>query len=75
MDGVMDDGERKYPLEAPHVLGMILAGGEGRRLGPLTADRTKAAVSFGGRYRIIDIVLSNFVNSGILRIKIPDTPY
>ncbi len=57
-------------MEAPHVLGMILAGGEGRRLGPLTADRTKAAVPFAGRYRIIDIVLSNFVNSGILRIKI-----
>ena len=57
-------------METPHVLGMILAGGEGRRLGPLTADRTKAAVSFAGRYRIIDIVLSNFVNSGIVRIKI-----
>jgi len=49
---------------------MILAGGEGRRLGPLTADRAKPAVSFGGRYRIIDIVLSNFVNSGLHRIKV-----
>ena len=57
-------------MEVPRVLGMILAGGEGRRLGPLTADRTKAAISFGGRYRLIDIVLSNFVNSGIVRIKI-----
>lgn len=49
---------------------MILAGGEGRRLGPLTNDRAKPAVPFGGRYRIIDIVLSNFVNSGLTRIKV-----
>ncbi|MBI5533431.1 MAG: glucose-1-phosphate adenylyltransferase [Deltaproteobacteria bacterium] len=49
---------------------MVLAGGEGRRLGPLTLDRTKAAVPFGGRYRLIDIVLSNMVNSGLLRLKI-----
>ena len=46
---------------------MILAGGEGKRLGPLTLDRAKPAVPFGGRYRIIDIVLSNFVNSGLCR--------
>ena len=52
------------------VLVMVLAGGEGRRLGPLTHDRAKPAVPFGGRYRIIDIVLSNFVNSGLSRIKI-----
>jgi glucose-1-phosphate adenylyltransferase len=49
---------------------MVLAGGEGRRLGPLTNDRAKPAVPFGGRYRIIDIVLSNFVNSGLHRIKV-----
>lgn len=49
---------------------MILAGGEGRRLGPLTLDRAKPAVPFGGRYRIIDVVLSNFVNSGLTRIKV-----
>lgn len=49
---------------------MILAGGEGRRLGPLTSDRAKPAVPFAGRYRIIDIVLSNFVNSGLHRIKV-----
>ena len=49
---------------------MILAGGEGKRLYPLTLDRAKPAVPFGGRYRIIDIVLSNFVNSGMVRIKI-----
>jgi glucose-1-phosphate adenylyltransferase len=52
------------------VLVMVLAGGEGRRLAPLTNDRAKPAVPFGGRYRIIDIVLSNFVNSGLFRIKV-----
>src|SRR3954462_8748568 len=57
-------------FDASTVLVMILAGGEGRRLGPLTTDRAKPAVPFGGRYRIIDIVLSNFVNSGLARIKI-----
>src|SRR5438045_312284 len=51
-------------------LAMILAGGEGRRLAPLTHERAKPAVPFGGRYRIIDFVLSNFVNSGVLRMKI-----
>src|SRR5499427_2528981 len=58
------------PYEASRVLVMILAGGEGRRLGPLTNDRAKPAVPFGGRYRIVDIVLSNFVNSGLHRIKV-----
>jgi glucose-1-phosphate adenylyltransferase len=58
------------PFETSRVLVMILAGGEGRRLGPLTNDRAKPAVPFGGRYRIIDIVLSNFVNSGLSRIKV-----
>ncbi len=52
------------------VLVMILAGGEGRRLYPLTKDRAKPAVPFGGRYRIIDFVLNNFVNSGFYKIKI-----
>ncbi len=47
------------------VLGMILAGGEGTRLAPLTDQRAKPAVPFGGKYRIIDFVLSNFINSGI----------
>jgi glucose-1-phosphate adenylyltransferase len=58
------------PFEVSRILVMILAGGEGRRLGPLTTDRAKPAVPFGGRYRIIDIVLSNFVNSGLTRIKV-----
>ena len=52
------------------LLAMILAGGEGRRLDPLTRERAKPAVPFGGRYRIIDFVLSNFANSGVLRMKV-----
>ena len=52
------------------TLAMILAGGEGRRLAPLTQERAKPAVPFGGRYRIIDYVLSNFANSGVLRMKV-----
>src|ERR1700704_5569278 len=55
---------------SPKTLAMILAGGEGRRLAPLTHERAKPAVPFGGRYRIIDFVLSNFANSDILRIKV-----
>lgn len=53
-----------------NVIAMILAGGEGTRLWPLTEERAKPAVPFGGRYRIIDFVLSNFVNSGIYKIKV-----
>lgn len=52
------------------VLVMILAGGEGKRLFPLTKDRAKPAVPFGGRYRIVDFVLNNFVNSGFFKIKV-----
>jgi glucose-1-phosphate adenylyltransferase len=52
------------------VLVMILAGGKGSRLRPLTRDRAKPAVPFGARYRIIDFVLSNFVNSGLYKIKV-----
>ena len=55
---------------APHVLSLVLAGGEGRRLWPLTADRAKPAVPMCGRYRLIDFVLSNLVNSGLLQIKV-----
>ncbi|HEY3167502.1 MAG TPA: glucose-1-phosphate adenylyltransferase, partial [Candidatus Binatia bacterium] len=53
-----------------YMLGVILAGGRGERLFPLTQHRAKPAVPFGGRYRIIDFVLSNFVNSGILSIYV-----
>lgn len=52
------------------ILGMIMAGGQGSRLQPLTSERAKPAVHFGGKYRIIDFVLNNFVNSGIYKIKI-----
>ena len=52
------------------VLGIILAGGKGTRLYPLTKERAKPAVPFGGKYRIIDFVLSNFVNSGIHSIYV-----
>src|SRR5881397_1395031 len=53
-----------------NVLGIVLAGGEGKRLWPLTADRAKPAVPFGGSYRLIDFVLSNLVNAGYLRIVV-----
>jgi len=48
----------------------VLAGGEGKRLSPLTADRAKPAVPFGGIYRLVDFVLSNLVNAGYLRIVV-----
>jgi len=50
------------------VLGIVLAGGEGKRLMPLTADRAKPAVPFGGVYRLVDFVLSNLVNGDIMRV-------
>ncbi len=52
------------------VLGMILAGGEGSRLRPLTESRTKPAVPFGGSYRLIDFALNNFVNADLMRIYV-----
>lgn len=52
----------------PRVLCMVLAGGEGKRLMPLTADRAKPAVPFGGSYRLIDFVLSNLINAGLRRV-------
>ena len=52
------------------MLGIVLAGGKGTRLYPLTRERAKPAVPFGGKYRIIDFVLSNFVNSGIYSIYV-----
>ncbi len=52
------------------VLGIVLAGGKGTRLFPLTRERAKPAVPFGGKYRIIDFVLSNFINSGIYSIYV-----
>jgi glucose-1-phosphate adenylyltransferase len=52
------------------VLAIVLAGGEGKRLMPLTADRAKPAVPFGGIYRLIDFALSNIVNSGYLKVVV-----
>ena len=57
-------------LQHRDVLSVILAGGMGERLFPLTRDRAKPAVPFGGRYRIIDFVLNNFVNSGLTKVKV-----
>src|SRR2546423_6381092 len=52
------------------VLAMIMAGGKGERLHPLTRDRSKPAGPVAGRYRIVDFVLSNFVNSAILSLYV-----
>ncbi|MBK9475981.1 MAG: glucose-1-phosphate adenylyltransferase [Tetrasphaera sp.] len=54
----------------PNILVIVLAGGEGKRLMPLTRDRAKPAVPFGGIYRLIDFALSNVVNSGYLKIVV-----
>ena len=54
----------------PKVLSIVLAGGEGKRLMPLTLDRAKPAVPFGGTMRLIDFVLSNMVNSGLLQVAV-----
>lgn len=57
-------------MAEPRVLGIVLAGGAGKRLAPLTADRAKPAVPFGGFYRLIDFALSNLVNAGGRRIAV-----
>ena len=57
-------------MGTPRVLGVVLAGGEGKRLMPLTADRAKPAVPFGGAYRLIDFVLSNLTNAGYRRLAV-----
>ena len=57
-------------MTQPWVLGIVLAGGAGTRLSPLTADRAKPAVPFGGLYRLIDFALSNLANGGILQIGV-----
>ncbi|GAA3615291.1 glucose-1-phosphate adenylyltransferase [Marihabitans asiaticum] len=55
---------------APKVLAIVLAGGEGKRLMPLTAERAKPAVPFGGIYRLIDFALSNVINSGYRKVVV-----
>src|SRR5207245_1909451 len=67
------DARPQSPIIGPHmprVLGIVMAGGRGDRLQPLTRSRSKAAVPFGARHRIIDYVLSNFVNSGIYALYV-----
>lgn len=54
----------------PRILGMILAGGQGSRLAPLTQKRSKPAVPFGSKYRIIDFAINNFINSGVFSIYV-----
>ena len=55
-------------MAGKRILGIVLAGGAGKQLAPLTAERAKAAVPFGGLYRVVDFALSNLVNGGIRRI-------
>lgn len=57
-------------MVAPKVFGIILAGGEGKRLMPLTKDRAKPAVPFAGHYRLIDFAISNLINSGLRQIVV-----
>jgi glucose-1-phosphate adenylyltransferase len=57
-------------MRQPHILGMILAGGRGDRLFPLTKARSKPAVPFAGKHRIVDFVLSNFINSAIYAVYV-----
>ncbi len=54
----------------PTVLVIVLAGGEGKRLQPLTNDRAKPAVPFAGTYRMIDFALSNFANAGYRKVVV-----
>ena len=65
-----DSATRQAHTDMKDTLGVLLAGGAGERLFPLTRDRAKPAVPFGGHYRIIDITLSNCINSGLRRVFI-----
>ncbi|MFD1721030.1 glucose-1-phosphate adenylyltransferase [Amnibacterium endophyticum] len=57
-------------MPSKKIFGIVLAGGEGKRLMPLTEDRAKPAVPFGGAYRLIDFALSNLINSGLTQIVV-----
>src|SRR5256885_955916 len=59
---------KRRNITTPKVLAMVMAGGEGTRLNPLTAERSKPSVAFGGRYRLVDFVLSNLINSKIYSV-------
>src|SRR3954468_12109794 len=59
---------RRSGVADPKVFSIVLAGGEGKRLWPLTADRAKPAVPFAGNYRLVDFVLSNLVNAGFHKL-------
>src|SRR6476469_128929 len=63
-------GDRSGRQWTDEAMALVLAGGAGSRLGRLTAGQTKAAVPFGGRYRVIDFTLSNCVNSKLRRIAV-----
>ena len=60
----------RIPMDLDDILVILLAGGAGERLFPLTKERAKPAVYFGGPYRIVDFTLSNCINSGLRRIFI-----
>lgn len=60
--------ESYFAFGSHNVLSVILGGGRGTRLFPLTQDRAKPAVPLGGKYRLVDIPISNCINSGLLRI-------
>src|SRR5947208_16507141 len=64
----MIESQRFLPFGAHNVLAVILGGGQGTRLFPLTQDRAKPAVPLGGKYRLVDIPISNCINSGLVRI-------
>lgn len=65
---VMNRSQAYFPFGTYNVLAVILGGGRGSRLFPLTLDRAKPAVPLGGKYRLVDIPISNCINSGFLRI-------
>ncbi|HST87494.1 MAG TPA: sugar phosphate nucleotidyltransferase, partial [Ktedonobacterales bacterium] len=70
--GVSEVGEHEVnqAIDAAERHGGLGAVGEGKRLAPLTADRAKPAVPFGGNYRLIDFALSNLVNAGYFKIVV-----
>ncbi|MGL5808429.1 MAG: glucose-1-phosphate adenylyltransferase, partial [Nocardioides sp.] len=70
MTAALDSSGIAHSPTRHKVLAIVLAGGEGKRLTPLTRDRAKPAVPFGGHYRLIDYALSNMVNSGYLKIVV-----